>query len=107
VQSAFQVALGSRSACLAEGVQLLLERMDRHEPALQRASESAAGITSSARSALLSMAARLSLSKATTDPARFLLAVQTYYALVVKLGTYRMIEHAGQPGSPAPGLLTV
>jgi len=53
------------------------------------------------------MAARLSLSKATTDPARFLLAVQTYYALVVKLGTYRMIEHAGQPGSPAPGLLTV
>ena len=86
--------LGNRSAHLAEGVRLLLERLDGHELALKMAAESTASMTSAARNALSRMAKRLVLPKELNDPARFLFAVQTYYALVVKLVTSTVIERA-------------
>lgn len=46
------------------------------------------------------MAGRLSLQKERIDPARFLLAVQTYYALVVKLVSSAIIERAARVEMP-------
>lgn len=80
--------------------------MARHEPALRRVSEAAAGMSPSAQSALSKMAGRLSLTKVAIDPARFLLAVQTYYAIVVKLTTIGAIEQTGQARSPTNKLLS-
>ncbi len=52
----------------------------------------------SAQSALSRMAGRLSRVKEDCDPARFLLAVQTYYALVVKLTTCKVLGPADRAG---------
>ncbi len=100
VSSQLQGEMGNRSTHLAEGVQLLLERMDRHDPALARAAESSVAMTAAAQNALSRMAERLSLKMERIDPAQFLLAVQTYYALVVKLVSSAIIERAARADAP-------
>ena len=92
VRSPLLDLIGKRSEVLARGTRLLLERMDEHESLYQRAGESSAEITPSAGKALFRMAERLSLPRELIDPARFLFAVRTCYALVVKLVTSAAIE---------------
>ena len=86
--------LGHRSACLAEGLLLLLQRMEDCQSARERASAISVGLTAPARTALVQMARQVSPRLESTEPGRFLLAVQTYYALAVKLVTLAAIERA-------------
>ncbi len=79
--------------------------MAGHEATVERAAASAVGMTASARNALSKMAERLSLPQEPVEPSRFLLALQTYYAIVVKFLTWSIVEPtAGADASPV-GLL--
>ncbi len=101
-QSSLIEAVGGRAGHFTAGVQLLLERMSDDEAVLQALSESSAAMTAPARAALSRMAVRLALPKEASDPARFLFAVQTYYALVVKLLTWAVLDHVSEPDRNAP-----
>jgi len=97
--------VGGRTRHFTAGVRLLLERMSHDEAVLQTVSESSAAMTAPARAALSRMAVQLTLPEEATDPARFLFAVQTYYALVVKLLTRAVLAHVSVPNRNAPGEL--
>lgn len=88
--------LGQRSACLAEGVPILLQRMERHQTALKEAGETSAGLTPQARTALARMSKRLAPHAEQADPGQFLFALQTYFALVVKLVTSVVVERTSR-----------
>lgn len=91
-RSSLEQSVGARSECFAEAVQLLLARIARHRPLLQQAAELDTSLAGSAKAALSKMAGRLVPSEDAVDPAQFLLALQTYYALVVKGVTRDALE---------------
>ncbi|MHB8902890.1 MAG: N-6 DNA methylase, partial [Thermoguttaceae bacterium] len=82
-----------------------MERIDRHRERQEAAMRGeAGGISAAARTTLLKLASRLSLPADARDPVRMLLAMRTYYAIVVKQLTWAVVEAANSlpPSLAAP-----
>ena len=92
MHSSLEQSAGARSECFVEALQLLLTRVTRHEPLQQRAAELDTSLAPSAKAALAQMAGRLVPAQDAVNPAQFLLALQTYYTLVVKWATWDALE---------------
>ncbi len=88
-------------------MQLLLTRIAHHHPLQQQAAELDTSLAASAKAALAKMAGRLVPSEDAVNPAQFLLALQTYYTLVVKWLTRVALESSSARDKVSHGPLSL